>query len=91
MEFLKPLGISSVNKGTSTGSKWWDSPAAPLEAYSPVDGKKIATVSSTDRKGYDQVVQQAREAFLVWQTWPAPKRGEIVRQIGEKQIGRAHV
>ncbi|MFM7838296.1 MAG: aldehyde dehydrogenase family protein, partial [Chitinophagaceae bacterium] len=84
MDFLKPLGITSVNKGTSTGSTCWDSTSAPLEAYSPVDGKKIAMVSTTDRKGYDQVVQQAQQAFLVWQTWPAPKRGEIIRQIGEK-------
>jgi aldehyde dehydrogenase (NAD+) len=44
----------------------------------------IASVKSTDRSGYEAVVKQAQHAFKEWRTWPAPKRGEVVRQIGEE-------
>ena len=83
MEFLKPLKIESRNKGTSTGSQWIESGAAAIESYSPVDGKLIAAVIATDRKAYDKTISQAQKAFIEWRQWPAPKRGEIVRQIGE--------
>ncbi len=72
-----------MNIGTSTGSQWIPSADAAIESFSPVDGKLIASVSSTDRKSYDAVIHQAQKAFLEWRQWPAPKRGEIVRQIGE--------
>ncbi|MFI5157184.1 MAG: aldehyde dehydrogenase family protein, partial [Chitinophagales bacterium] len=83
MEFLKPLQIESFNKGTSTGSQWIESSASAIQSISPVDGKLIASVSATDRKGYDAVIDKAQKAFQEWRKWPAPKRGEIVRQIGE--------
>ena len=83
MEFLQALKIESRNKGTSTGSQWIDSGAADIESYSPVDGKLIAAVIATDRKAYDETISQAQKAFIDWKQWPAPKRGEIVRQIGE--------
>ncbi|HLK27796.1 MAG TPA: aldehyde dehydrogenase family protein [Puia sp.] len=83
MEFLKQLKIQSKNSGTSTGTKWIESNAAIIESSSPVDGKVIASVSSTDKGGYDKVIAQAQKAFTEWRTWPAPKRGEVVRQIGE--------
>ena len=54
-----------------------------IESFSPVDGKRIASVNLTSKASYDQVVNKAREAFTIWRSWPAPKRGEIVRQIGE--------
>jgi aldehyde dehydrogenase (NAD+) len=83
MEFLKELGIHPHNAGSSTGAKWFDNTRENLESFSPVDGKKIAAISVTTRENYDQIVHQAQEAFLIWRTWPAPKRGEVVRQIGE--------
>lgn len=83
MEFLRSLKIATSNKGTSTGSKWLGSGAGLLESISPVDGKKIASIESTDKKAYDQVIEKALDAFMDWRQWPAPKRGEIVRQIGE--------
>jgi aldehyde dehydrogenase (NAD+) len=90
MEFLKDLGIQAHNAGSSTGSKWFENPAQTIESISPVNGKKIAAVSVTTKETYDQIVQKAREAFLIWRTWPAPKRGEIVRQVGEALREKKH-
>jgi len=83
MEFLQSLQIAADNAGTSTGTQWLSSTAPSLESFSPVDGKPIALVKTTDKAGYEAVVAKAQEAFAQWRTWPAPRRGEIVRQIGE--------
>lgn len=80
---LASLKISSHNKGVSTGSQWIDSTGPTLESYSPVDGHLIATVASADKHTYNQVITKAQEAFVEWRKVPAPKRGEIVRQVGE--------
>jgi aldehyde dehydrogenase (NAD+) len=83
MEFLQELKIVDANPGVSTGTKWLGSGGASLSSYSPVDGKLIANVAQADRKAYEAVVSRASEAFAEWRLWPAPRRGEVVRQIGE--------
>jgi aldehyde dehydrogenase (NAD+) len=83
MDFLKVLGIESANKGVSTGEKWLDSGQAMMDSWSPVDGKKIASVQLASRDSYDAVMEKAQAAFLEWRQWPAPRRGEVVRQIAE--------
>lgn len=83
MDFLAQLRIESVNKGVSTGKNWIETTTPLIESFSPVDGKKIASVGTTDKASYEKVVSKASEAFNEWRTWPAPKRGEVVRQIGE--------
>ena len=83
MDFLQQLNILPENEGTSTGGKWLSSRNAVLESFSPVDGRLIASVISTDAEGYETVVNTARQAFAEWRLWPAPRRGEVVRQIGE--------
>lgn len=83
MEFLKELGIEPLNNGVSTGVNWIKSSGEVIESFSPVDGKKIAAVTAADAVAYEEVLQKANEAFKVWRLIPAPKRGEIVRQIGE--------
>ncbi|HYI78231.1 MAG TPA: aldehyde dehydrogenase family protein [Chryseolinea sp.] len=82
-EALSELGLGKSNPGTSTGKKWYTSKESSIASYSPVDGKLIGSVSATDEKNFDKVVAKASEAFKLWRQWPAPKRGEIVRQIGE--------
>lgn len=82
-EALSTLGIKKTNSGTSTGHKWYRSTGKTLESYSPVDGNLIGSVIATDEKAYEQVIRQAEEAYKEWRRWPAPKRGEIVRQLGE--------
>jgi aldehyde dehydrogenase (NAD+) len=84
MKFLAQLNISTTNNGVSTGLQWLKSKGEKLDSYSPVDGKLIASVTGADKKAYDTVVQKAQQAFAEWRTWPAPKRGEIVRQVGEE-------
>ena len=83
MEFLKHLHIEPINPGTSTGSSWIKTEGSPIDSFSPVDGQKIDSIASTDKKAYETVIADAQKAFLAWRQWPAPKRGEIVRQIGE--------
>jgi aldehyde dehydrogenase (NAD+) len=82
-EALQVLGVKKKNPGTSTGSKWYKSSATFIESFSPADGKLIGGVYQTEEKVYHQVVDKAVEAFKEWRKWPAPKRGEVVRQIGE--------
>ncbi|RYZ31440.1 MAG: aldehyde dehydrogenase family protein, partial [Sphingobacteriales bacterium] len=82
--FLKDLGILASNPGVSTGQNWIKSKGESITSYSPVDGLEIAKVNGADKSAYDAVVTKAQQAFEEWRTWPAPKRGEIVRQVGEE-------
>lgn len=84
MQFLKTLKIQAENSGVSTGNAWIKSKGEKIHSYSPVDGKRIASVTGADQKSYDSVIRKAEEAFTEWRSWPAPKRGEIVRQVGEE-------
>jgi aldehyde dehydrogenase (NAD+) len=80
---LKNLGIEPENTGVSTGAQWYEGSGKWIESYSPVDGKLIAKVKCAGEFDYEMVVKQAEEAFKVWRLMPAPKRGEIVRQMGD--------
>ncbi len=82
-DILNRLHINDINDAFSTGNKWSSSNNAVVkDIISPVDGKKIASVKVADAANYNQVVEQAAKAFVNWRTIPAPKRGEIVREIG---------
>jgi aldehyde dehydrogenase (NAD+) len=83
MKFLAQLKIQKNNPGVSTGKKWITAKAEKISSFSPVDGKLIAVVNSADKKSYEAAVATAQKAFTEWRQWPAPKRGEIVRQAGE--------
>ena len=83
MEFLKGLSIQKENEGSSTGTKWIPSNGSIISSYSPVDGQLIGAVKTTDHAAYEQTIQTAQKAFNEWRNWPAPKRGEVVRQLGE--------
>lgn len=82
-EALTSLGIKKSNLGTSTGKKWLKSTGKRIESYSPADGKLIGAVYAADAKVFAQVVEKSKQAFKEWRKWPAPKRGEVVRQVGE--------
>ena len=80
---LEKLGIKDENFGASTGQEWSKTTdAGVIEVHSPIDGKLIAKVYQASEADYEWVVKKAQEAFKYWRTIPAPKRGEIVRQIG---------
>lgn len=80
---LKALGLKDINEGCSTGQNWFSN-GDLLESYSPVDGKLIGKVKTATKEDYQKVIKTAREAFMYWRTIPAPKRGEYVRQFGDK-------
>ena len=84
MKFLSQLKIQKNNNGVSTGLLWPKAKGEKINSFSPVDGKLIAVVTGADKNNYDAVIAKAQSAFAIWRQWPAPKRGEIVRQVGEE-------
>jgi aldehyde dehydrogenase (NAD+) len=84
MQSILPLPAQSVKPGTSTGLDFWQSADSTfIDSFSPVDGKLIARVHTSTAADYERVIATAQAAFLEWRLVPAPKRGEIVRQMGE--------
>jgi len=83
-DVLKKLGIVENNYGASTGTKHFFTKGNKIDSYSPVDGELIASVNSATADDYQKIIVTAQEAFKTWRMMPAPKRGEIVRQIGDE-------
>jgi aldehyde dehydrogenase (NAD+) len=84
--FLKELGIQEINSGACAGpDDWADIDRKELmDVISPIDGSTIAQVALASENDYDHVVEVAKENFLKWRLVPAPKRGLIVREIGDE-------
>lgn len=82
-ESLTSLGIKAENIGASTGNEWFAT-GNTIPCYSPTDGSLIASVTSASAEDYEKVVQSSQKAFKEFRMMPAPHRGEIVRQFGEK-------
>ena len=78
------LGLKAINSGACTGTKWFKTNGEIIESYSSADGALIAKVSQGTTDDYEKIIRTAEEAFKVWRMIPAPKRGEVVRQIGNK-------
>lgn len=93
-DFLNEIGIKKENSGVYYG-EWVENPRGEeIVSYSPIDGKEIARVKTAGIKDYEIVIESAKKGFSQWMRVPAPKRGEIIRQIGlelrkyKKQLGR---
>ncbi len=83
MKVLKNLDLKKKMPGVSTGTRWLkQNNKNILHVTSPVDGTTFAHVSKTQLKDYEHILQTSEEAFNQWRQFPAPHRGEIVRQIG---------
>ena len=82
-EALKQLGVKDINNGTSTGNNSFSN-GDFIESYSPVDGQLIGKVKTTTAADFEKVMETATAAFKTWRTKPAPLRGEVVRQFGDK-------
>lgn len=80
---LSSLGVIENNLGTSTGSIWFAS-GINIDSYSPTNGKYIASVVASTKHEYEKVIHEAEKAKLFWRDIPAPKRGEIIRQLGDR-------
>ncbi|MEQ9569677.1 MAG: aldehyde dehydrogenase family protein, partial [Longimicrobiales bacterium] len=81
-QILDSLGLDDVNPGGFAGE--WMASGELLDIPTPVDGSHIASVRQVTEAEYDRIVERAHEAFLKWRTVPAPRRGEIVRQLGNR-------
>ncbi|MCX5806261.1 MAG: aldehyde dehydrogenase family protein [Proteobacteria bacterium] len=80
-DILKKLDLSEEQSGAGIGH-WFPCTGELLEAVSPVNGRTIGRVRCADKADCDQVIKEAGKAFQEWKTVPAPKRGEVVRQLG---------
>lgn len=78
---LEELGLTGEYAGAGTGS-WSEGHGEVLESVSPIDGRVIGRIRCANGDDYERIAHSAVEAFHVWRMVPAPKRGEIVRQIG---------
>lgn len=85
MEFLKELNIETSNSGASTGSSWWsNNKHTSIDSINPNNEAIIGNVWGCSEKDYDHVIEQAHKTFLTWRHMPAPKRGDIVRELGDE-------
>ena len=82
-EALKQLDVQKENKGTSIGKDFFAS-GEMIESFSPVDGASIGKVQATSQQDYEKVASKAHKSFKEWRTWPAPARGEVVRQLNDE-------
>ncbi len=81
-EILEACGIKDVNSGACWG-EWIEKPSGgELEVFTPICGSRLATVLMAGPDDYEQVIGKAQQAFKTWRMLPAPKRGEIIRQLG---------
>jgi aldehyde dehydrogenase (NAD+) len=83
MNFLDALYLENTMSGTSTGTQWFANKGRKkIIATSPVNGEVFAGIHKATSADYEEVMAQTEKAYPLWRALPAPKRGEIVRQIG---------
>ncbi len=87
IDILKKLGIEPVNSGACCGP-WLETHGRELISYNPTDRLPLAKVRMATRTDYDEIAASAGQTFLKWRMVPAPRRGQVVREIGEEL--RAH-
>src|SRR5262245_12306570 len=81
-EILSRLHLTAQNSG-ACGAQWLSTAGDPLDSQNPATGESLARVRLCTPDDYERVLNDAAAAFASWRMCPAPKRGEIVRQIGE--------
>ncbi len=85
MEFLRDLDLKKNLPGACTGTEWLTHKNNQKStSFSPINGKPVAQVQQTVAEEYEQIIKKATEAFVFWRSVPAPRRGDIVRQIGTR-------
>jgi aldehyde dehydrogenase (NAD+) len=84
-DILKALGLGDSHSGTYLGNGEWSTTtdAGTIKPQNPATGEVIASVHASSKADYETIVKRAQEAFKVWRTTPAPRRGEAVRLCGE--------
>src|SRR5579862_8286587 len=86
MSLLTSLHLEANNSGASAGPHWWSRTknAGEIISYNPSTGEPIASVYCANDKDYEHLIKEAQQAFLSWREVPAPKRGEIIRAVGDE-------
>ncbi len=86
MELLQSLHLNAKNSGASSGIHWWahTKEEGEIISYNPANGEAIASIYRASIKDYEHIMQEAQHAFLSWRNLPAPKRGEIIRALGDE-------
>ncbi len=86
MDILEILNLSATNFGACSGEETWSNTKSEgkLISYNPATEKAIASIYQCSKMDYENTIIQAEKTFLTWRKIPAPKRGELVRLIGEE-------
>lgn len=86
MELLQSLHLQAKNSGASTGANWWSTSkdAGEIISINPANGEAIGAVYRATMKDYEHVIKESQRAFVTWREVPAPKRGEVIRAIGDE-------
>ncbi len=82
-ELLERLGITDLNEGASTGVEWLECRGGIIQSLSPIDGIPLGSIRQASGDDYERAVSAAVQAFEQWRMVPAPRRGEIVRRLGD--------
>ncbi len=82
-QIFRALGLTSRMKGANCGGEWFADSGDFLKSINPTDGGILAHIEQASAADYRKVMKQAKQAFTAWRAVPAPRRGEIVRQVGE--------
>ena len=80
---LEKLNIKNNQKGCNTGGIWIGD-GEILSSFSPVNDLLLGTVQGASVQDYEHILDKAEHAFLSFRAVPAPKRGDLVRQLGNK-------
>jgi L-aminoadipate-semialdehyde dehydrogenase len=82
-QIFRALGLKSRMKGANCGGEWFAESKDFITSFNPTNGEVLARIEQASGQDYNKVMKQARKAFLAWREVPAPRRGEIVRQVGD--------
>jgi len=82
-DILHSLGISDPGPGLIIGSSENISQGPRIDVHTPIDGSLIQSIGSSSPEDVALGCEAAHDAFLAWRTVPAPRRGELVRQLGQ--------
>ncbi|MBI34153.1 MAG: aldehyde dehydrogenase family protein [Flavobacteriales bacterium] len=83
-DILNKNNLEAPFLGVSTGNQSWKGNGEIFTIQSPVDGKTIGAVQGGNSFDFEKIIDASLEAFTIWRQFPAPQRGEVVRQFGEE-------
>src|SRR5690349_1896301 len=81
-EIFPALGLTETSAGVFNGKWFGNGPL--LEKHSPIDGTLLGRIAQGSAEDYEAAATAAQRAFTQWRTTPAPKRGELVRRLGQR-------